>query len=178
MLKTIALLKTLERYPVFNISTFKSLTKYGENYARLVLHRLTEKGLVIRIERNKYTVHKDPLLIASHIVWPAYISMWGSIRYYNLTDQIVSIISVITPREKNNIEFCGTKIRFFKIGGDKFTGYKKENYNGTEIFVAEPEKAIADALFFKMMSPKEAEELSKKLNKGKLNKYKTLLGVK
>lgn len=169
MLTTLKLLKKLEQYPVFNIQQFKALTKYKPDYARLAIHRLIKNKLIKKIERNKYTVHNDAFLISSYISWPSYISMWSALRYYNLTDQIVNNIQVITARPRKDIEFNKIKIRFFKINKSRLTNYTKKRYENHEIFIAEPEKALADALLFKTISQKEAEEI---ISKNKLSKRK------
>lgn len=172
MLATHQLLKQLERYPLFAIQQFRALTGYSPAYARLALHRLAQQKLIIPIERNKYTVHDDPFLIASHLTWPSYISMWSALRYYNLTDQIVNDIQVVTRRARKNLIFQQVKIKFYKMRQRKRTPYLKKKYNSHEIFIAEPEQALADALYFKTISRAETEEIigQHRLNRRKLKR--------
>jgi len=154
MLNRIKLLKELEKYPVFTINIVSGITKKEKPYTRLIIHRLKKAGLIYELERDRYTLHYDPLLVASHILWPCYISSWAAIRYYNLTEQLPTMIEVITtrPKEKKEIKFAGAKIRFSRIKIENLFGYGKVSSGSYEIFMAEKEKALADALYLRQMT--------------------------
>ncbi|ODS38007.1 MAG: hypothetical protein A7316_08735 [Candidatus Altiarchaeales archaeon WOR_SM1_86-2] len=160
-MKKIILIKELEKYPVFTLGTLRRITRKERNYAKLILHRLKEEGLIFKIERNKYTVHEDPILIASNIIWPSYMSFWNALRYHNLTEQLPQNIFVLTSRARKNrkIEFMGTEIFFIKVKSRYFFGFRKEPYHNFNIFVAEPEKALVDSALFKRMSFSEISEI-------------------
>jgi predicted transcriptional regulator of viral defense system len=162
-MKKISLLKEVENYPIFNNKIIRELTKKGNNYAKLLIHRLKKEGLISEIEKNKYTVHEDPLIIASHIIWPSYLSCWTSLRYFNLTEQLPRNVFVITTRAKKEKEiiFKKTKIIFIKTKPKYFFGFKKERYNNFDIFIAEPEKAIIDSVLFKKISFSEIIDIIK-----------------
>jgi len=162
-MKKIKLLKELEKYPVFNLKTIKELTKKENSYAKLLIFRLKKEGLIFDIEKNKYSLHEDPLIIASNLIWPCYLSFWTALRYYNLTEQLPKDIFVITTRarKKNQLEFRRTKIRFIKINPKYFFGFKKERYAGFDIFIAEPEKAVIDSALFKKISFSEIASILK-----------------
>ena len=153
-MKTIALIKKLEEYPVFNLKTLKQIIEKDSNYAKLVLYRLKKYKLIFEIEKNKYTVNEDPIIAASNIIWPCYISFWSALRYYNLTEQLPHAIGVITTRtrKKREINFDNTKIIFTKIKPKYFFGYKKEMYQNFNIFIADKEKALIDSALFKKIS--------------------------
>lgn len=162
MAKTIHLLRALERYPVFNNKTFRDLTGKGSNYARLLMHRLKKGNLIYKLGRNRYTLQKDPLVVASYIVWPAYLSAWTALRYHNFTEQLPETIWVITTRQyRKVIKFHNTKIRFIIIKPKFFFGYRKERYNDFDIFMAEPEKAINDSIIFRKVSASEIFDIVK-----------------
>lgn len=153
-MKTIELLKKLEKYAVFDLSIFRQLAGADGAYARLSLHRLKEKGYVSELMRNRYTAQKDPLVVASRIVWPSYISLWSAIRHYNLTEQLPHDVWVITTRKssRKDIRFGGAKIIFVHTKPKHFFGYTKAMIGGFETFVAEPEKAIIDGMLFRKIS--------------------------
>ena len=166
-MKTLRVLRELEKHPVFDMNIFRGVAEVKGSYAKLYLHRLAKSGMIFKIERNRYTTHKNPFLIASRISWPSYISLWSALRFHNLTEQIPHTISVVTTKKRRQaaINFCGTKIVFTYIDKKCFFGYKKINYEGFEVFVAEPEKAFADALLLKKISEGEALEILKKNKK-------------
>src|SRR3989338_3117429 len=162
-MKRIKLIKELEGYPVFSLKILKELIEKDNNYAKLVLHRLKKDKLIFEIEKNKYTAYKDPLIMASNIIWPCYISFWSALRYYNLTEQLPQAISVITTRarKKREIDFGSTKIVFTKIKPKYFFGYKKERYQNFNMFIAEKEKALIDSALFKKISFSEINSVIK-----------------
>ncbi|TRZ54803.1 hypothetical protein D4Q76_01665 [archaeon] len=162
-MKTMQILKEVERYAVFNANTVRSIIKKDAEYTRLLMHRLEKAGHIFRVERNKYTVHKNAFLIASRIVWPSYISFWSALRYYNLTEQIPHAVWVISPKKKRrrSINFFGSEIFFVSAKPKYFFGFRKVNYSGFEIFVAEPEKAFVDSLLFRKISFPEMQSMIK-----------------
>jgi predicted transcriptional regulator of viral defense system len=170
------LVSALENYPVFTVKDIAGAINKKMNYAYLVAFRLKKSGVIKEIEKGKYTLENDPFVLASWIVWPSYISGWAALFFHKLTEQIPFTIHVVSTRKRKQkkIFFNGTKIEFIQIKKTAFTGFERIVYQGKEIFLAEKEKAIVDALSAKKMSINEAIELIKN-NKGKLN-MKKLLG--
>jgi predicted transcriptional regulator of viral defense system len=111
------LVKVLDSYIIFNVNTLRKLINKNKRYTRLVLHRLKKGGIITRIERNSYTTKKDPFLIASHIIWPSYISIWSALNYHHLTEQLPKVISVISTRSRKirQINVLNVEISFIKI---------------------------------------------------------------
>lgn len=155
------IVKKLEEYPTFNIDTFANIIDNDKTYAKVHLNRLKKRGIVKQIQRNVYTIQEDPLIIASRIIWPSYISLWSAYRYYNLTEQIPNKISVITTRSKSreNIQMMNTTIIFEKIRPTWFFGFSKIKIQEFEVFMAEPEKALIDAILLKKISTTEIYSL-------------------
>lgn len=160
-LSTSKLLEQLQRYPIFNHTTVARKIKVKEGYLKLFIHRLIQKKIILPIEKNKYTLYKDPWIIASHIVWPSYITGWAALRYHNLTEQLPNTIEVITSstRRKREIFFQGMKIKFITTTPTLMFGFSKLTREEKEIFVAEPEKVLLDAALFKIMSFSEISEV-------------------
>ena len=161
IMKKIKLLKVLEKSPVFNLKTVKDITGKKGSYVKILIFRLKKEGLIFEIEKNKYTVHKDPLVIASYLVWPCYLSFWTALRHHDLTEQLPNAIFVATTRAKKNrlLRFNGTEIIFTKIKPSCFFGFAKEKYRDFDIFVAEPEKAVIDSALFKKLSFSEISHI-------------------
>lgn len=166
-MKKIEIIRKLEKYPLFTFNEFVRLTNKNQAYARTYLHRLKKEGLIFQIERGKYTVFDDPMLFSSYIIVPSYISFWTAIRFYNLTEQLPRDVMIASPKPRKNIEFLGTKIRFFKT--KHVWGYRKQRYLEFDIFVADKEKSIIDSLLLKNIPFDEiakairTKELDKKL---------------
>lgn len=153
-MKTLELMKKLERYATFNLATFQKLADSSPTYARVYIHRLKKAGYVFELQKGAYTIHKDPLVVASRIVWPSYISLWSALRYHNLTEQLPHDVWVVTPRRlwRKEISFGDAKIIFVRTKPQYFFGYKKTTISNFEAFMAEPEKAILDGMLLKKIS--------------------------
>ena len=160
-METLQIVKKLQEYPTFNIDTFANIINNDKIYAKMHLNRLKNRDIVKQIQRNVYTVQEDPLIIASRIIWPSYISLWAAFRYHNLTEQISNKISVITTRSKSreNIQMMNTTISFEKIKPSWFFGFSKIKIQDFEVFIAEPEKALIDAVLLKKISTAEIYSL-------------------
>lgn len=160
-MQAIKILKQLEKYPIFNNKKIREILHCNRNYAKLYLHRLAKKELIFKIERDKYTLAQDALIIASHLVWPAYFSCWTAFRYYNLTEQLPTTLFVLSPRtrKRQEISFKYNKILFIRIPVSFMFGYRREIYQGFEIFIATPEKALLDSLYFKQISVPEIKDI-------------------
>lgn len=184
MVNRIFLLKKLEKYPVFGVRIVSNIINKDKTYSKLYLYRLKKAGLVFELERDKYSLHADPLLVASHMVWPCYISSWAAIRHYNLTEQLPTHIQVITTRSKKRrkIQFENATMEFIRIKKENFFGFGKVAYGNFEIFMAEKEKALADALYLKQMSFQTfleiLQEHKKELNMKRLKSYLAKMKVK
>lgn len=161
MVNRIQLLKELGKYPVFTSKTIADITGKGKQYANLVLFRLKKTGEITMLERDKYTMHNDPMIIAAHMSWPSYISGWAALQYHHLTEQLPFCIEVITTRARKRrmLVLSFGRIRFIKTSSKNMFGYKKEQFHGFEIFMAEKEKAIADCYAFGLVSEGELEEI-------------------
>ena len=162
-MKALQVIKKLQSYPTFGVSTIANIIDKDTAYAKVYLNRLKNKGIVKQIQRNVYTIQEDPLIIASRIIWPSYISLWTAFRYYNLTEQIPNTISIVTTRAKSreNIKIMNTMIVFERIKPSWFFGFSKIKINDFEIFMAEPEKALIDAMLLKKISTTEIYSILK-----------------
>lgn len=175
-MNAISLLKLLEAYPLFSINDFVRMTGSPVKYARNRIYRMRKAGLIFQVQKGKYTVHTDPLIYASYITVPSYISFWTAIRFYNLTEQLPNGIMVAAPKPKKRIASQG--IRFFKM--KQMWGYRKERHAGFDIFVAEREKCIIDCMLLRNLPFDETAKAisSKGLDANKLIEYAIKAGNK
>ncbi len=146
--KSLILLRRLERCPVFTQNDVAKIVNKGAPYVRTLLHRLAKAGHITRIERGKYTTHADPMLIASHLATPSYLSLWTALRFYGLIQQQPLAIFVMVPAARKAVVFADTEIIFVRTR--HLFGYRKVRYADADIFMAEKEKAIVDALLHRL----------------------------
>ena len=160
-MKTIDLLERLRRYPVFDRETFASLADLDPPSASARLSRLVKDGRMARLWRDAYTVHDDPLVIATHLAFPSYISLWYSLSYHGWTLQVPHEFSVLTTMRtfRPHIEYNGMRISFITIPKGLLFGYQKIIVGGMDVFMATPEKALVDAVVLMSISPSEVYDI-------------------
>jgi predicted transcriptional regulator of viral defense system len=136
------LLKWAEERPLFNLNEVERASGLDREQLRKKVFRLAKKGDLKRIERGLYTVHDDPLIYASNIERPSYISFWTALRYYDLTSQQPTKVQVVTGSRHEDLEDIE-----FHYSGNVF-GYEKQDYQGFELNVAEKERLLIDILAY------------------------------
>ncbi|MCD6522801.1 MAG: hypothetical protein J7K68_03550 [Candidatus Diapherotrites archaeon] len=161
--------------PVFTLKDFVDLgVPYG--YAKKRLHILVKGKKVLRIERDKYTIYEDPLIVAPYLTEPSYISLWSAMRIRNLTDQIPFGVEVITSRRryKTKIIFKGTPVFFHVVKPSMMYGYEYIPREDVRIPVARPEKIVIDAIYLKKIPIEELSDVLEASDKKLLMEYATL----
>jgi predicted transcriptional regulator of viral defense system len=114
-----------------------------KGYARLVLHRLKERGEISRV-RNGWWAFPDsvPEAVACEMSKPAYISFHSALYIHGLTTQMPRMIQLAVARNAKKYSAMGIEVREYRVKRENFNGfYRKDN-----IMIATPEKAVADCL--------------------------------
>ncbi len=132
---------------VFSPIDIKRNTKLKSSGVYSVIRRLIQEELVFSVEKGKYSVTRDPFIVASQIQQPAYISFLSGLYVLNATDQVVNRIQVVSSRRRQGIVFEGTAIDFINLPPDLMFGYRKIKKENSYIMVGELEKIILDFLY-------------------------------
>ena len=149
-------IETLGKFskPIFTVNDASMILGKDKVYTRLYLHRLKSKGVIVAVERNKYTlIDTHPYSIATNLVFPSYISFLTALHYYGMTTQIPGTIYIVSTHSKKNLDFGGYSISFIKLKKERFFGYKREKFQNKFIFIAEKEKMIIDSLLLPQYCP-------------------------
>ena len=149
------LLKLIGEEPIFKSSLLMA-GNISTSSLGMQLSRWVSEGKILQVKRGLYTVARPyrnkephPFLIANMMKKASYISLQSALKYYNIIPEYVpNITSVTTGRpEIVNIKFG--KFIFKHLKKELFWGYKeKEIIKGTVIFIAAPEKALLDLIYF------------------------------
>ena len=158
-------LSKLTKLPLFRNKDLK--LHYGIKYPEVYICRHITK--IKTIEKGKYTLHEDPLIYATQIINPSYLSFLSALNFYGYTTQIPLKATVAITKQKKELK----QIKFIKVNKRNFFGYKKIRYGDFEIFIAEKEKLLLDCLIYqKYVSISELNKLLKdNLDKEKLINY-------
>jgi len=149
------LLELIGEEPIFK----SSLLMAGNRSAfsvRLQLSRWVSEGKILQIKRGLYVVAKPyrnkephPFLIANMIKKASYISLQSALEYYGIIPEYVPKITSVTTERP---EVVNTKLGSFifkHLKKEFFWGYKERKIiKGTSVFMATPEKALLDLIYF------------------------------
>lgn len=122
--------------------------------AARVLHRLTAKGWLARLQRGSYRLipleagpearwAPHEYSVAAALVTPYYLAYATALHYYGYSEQQPGQVWIATTRRKRPLTVEGVRYRFVTLG-EKFFGHVSEPLLDGYIQVAEREKAIAD----------------------------------
>jgi predicted transcriptional regulator of viral defense system len=148
-------LKRLKRLPV--LFRKQDVEKVAPHPA-VFLARAVKKRLIHRLNRGNYINSflygfPDVEQIACFLRPPAYISCEWALNYHGIILQGPKVCSVITLStsvgKHRNVEYQGITIEFSRIAPQLFKGFYFDN----GIYMALPEKAILDTLYFRGKIP-------------------------
>jgi hypothetical protein len=140
--------------------------------ARVTCTRLVRQGILVRLKRNLYILkdrwdalpRQGKFILANVIQTPSYISLMTALDYYEVTTQLQrDFIESIAIRRTKTVEIDKNIFNYSKISPSLYFGFYKEN----KFFIASPEKAFLDSLYF--MSLKRYKFDLTSIDFGKLN---------
>ena len=126
----------------------------GADVARL-LHRLTAKRWLQRLERGKYRLvpleagpeahwAEHEFLIAAALVQPYYLAYATALHYHGYSERRPRPVWIATTRRKRPATVRGITYRFVTLSEHKFFGHTTVELLDRSVQIAEREKAIAD----------------------------------
>jgi len=125
------------------------ITHYHKAYAYTYLNRLATRGELVRVEKGKYALPgTPPSVIASNLIHPSYISLLFGLYLHHRTTQIPTVIDIISPVSKKQIDYNGYSISFVKIPPGRMFGYSSERAGENWMMsLGDLEKVIIDCLY-------------------------------
>lgn len=136
---------------VFSPREFKDFFNVSANTASAFLKRNIKSGLFLKL-RNGFYMLKDSspsvYLIANRLYQPSYISLEKALSYYGIIPETVYTITSITTKSTREFTTPRANFSYQRIKKSAFTGYSPKKIEGSTVFMAEPEKALADYLYF------------------------------
>lgn len=181
-LKPLAVLKKLKEKKInlFTPLEFKRIFGVSSDAASWFIKNYVKKGLFIKLKNGLYALAEDPpsqYVIANRLYEPSYISFDAALSFHEVIPETVYAITAATPKATREFTSAGALFTYQKIKKGVYIGYKPIKHLGETILMAEPEKALADYLYFvdlkKRRSEYERMDLSK-IKKGKLISYAKL----
>lgn len=118
------------------------------------LETYTKQGMFVRLKQGLYALEQRfPTAeeIANALYKPSYISFEYALAKYGIIPEMVYTVTSATTKPTRAIVAAGLGFDYFKIKRQAFTGYvlvKEETVRSSAVLIAEPEKAVADYLYF------------------------------
>ena len=161
---------------VFKIADLERLTGKGKDYLYLFISKSRE---IKRVQNGiYYLAGTDRAEIASSICRPSYISLAYALMYYGAIDQVIGTIKVVTGKRHRKIQNAyGITIEFKTVKKILLYGYRRIG----GVVIADPEKAVVDALYLGEDLKYAKEALANlhaegRINLDKLRRYAELTG--
>lgn len=155
----------------YTVSDLLKILNLKRKSVYVILNRLVKSGILIRLKNGIYQKNFSPLNIekvVNQFYYPSYLSFESALSKYGVISQIPYLYTFTTLRKTKKITLAGCKVEYHKIKKDLYFGYKLID----GIFIAEPEKAFLDLMYFVSYGK---EKILEKINIKKLNKKKVLL---
>ena len=164
---------------IFSPLEFRRIFNVKKSAAAFFINHHLKSGLFIKLKNGLYALKvrlPSEFEIANKVYSPSYISLEYALMYYGIIPETVYTITSVTTKPTrefiiNNISYTYSKIK--KIA---FKGYLRKPIDRNIIFIAEPEKAFVDYLYFVDLGQKPVYDRIdvNKLSKNKLIKYAKL----
>jgi len=169
---------------------FRRLFDLPAPRAHRVLHRLVIDGALDRLRRGRYLVSGPggpslpPLVLATRLVEPSYVSFWSALHFYGWTEQAPRQIQVANTRWSGRRRLDAYAFSLVRVAPRRFFGYALAREGDSEFPVAEPEKALLDALYLPRLAGGTAAvraclaEALEALDEERLAEYAIRMGVR
>lgn len=157
---------------VFSPQDLQHLFGASEISLRFLLTRAVKRGDVLKFRRALYGLAAYPpseLEIANQLYRPSYISFTFALSYYHIVPETVYAITSATPRTTASFTVLEKQFVYHRIKRAAFTGYTAEKVNQRTVWIAEPEKALIDTLYFVAL---KKQGLPERLDLARLSKQK------
>ncbi|MDD3906384.1 MAG: hypothetical protein PHS46_07680 [Candidatus Omnitrophica bacterium] len=126
--------------------------------------------LFLKVKNGLYALRADPPqeeAIANRLYAPSYISFEYAMARYGIIPESVYAVTSATTRITREFIVNNKSFAYSRIKKQAYRGYKVEKIGDVTVLMAEPEKALADYLYFVDLKRKS---LNERLNVRKLKK--------
>ncbi len=174
------------KYYVFSFEDLLTLY-YNENKQNLkqMLYRWKQKNWIRSLKKGLYELtYPDEYIIpdmyiANKLYSPSYVSLETALSNYSIIPEVSMAVTSITTKPTRQFKNVHGLFIYHTLRPEFFTGYYIEKQGKFEIFIAEPEKALIDFIYFKTYRNKKFNLQEERLdfdiissfNKKKLKKY-------
>ena len=159
---------------VFTPREFSGVLGIPLNTGAVFIARNLKSGLFLKL-RNNYYMLKDSLpslyAIANKLYQPSYVSLESALSHYGIIPETVYAVTSVTAKPTREFKTPQGVFSYQRIKKSVFGDYSPVSIEGHVVLLAEPEKALADYLYFVDL---KKISLNDRLNFKNINKEKFL----
>lgn len=125
------------------------------------LEQQTKEGLFLRLKKGLYTLKTDQPEeeeIANRLYQPSYLSFEYALAYYGILLESPYTITSATTKPTRLFEVSNLAYSYNSISVKAYTGYYLKKVQNKEFLIAEPEKALADYLYFAKLNHRDPND--------------------
>jgi len=137
--------------PFFDLATAVQLSGEQRAGLRTQLYRWVKQGKLLRLRRGMYAladrfrkVPINPAELANHLYRPSYLSGLWALGFYGLIPEKVETFTSVTPRVPRQFQNELGNYEYRNVKQSAFFGYRNASLQGSQVLLAEPEKALLD----------------------------------
>lgn len=157
---------------LFSIKNAQDILGVKREVARVTLHRWVRNENLVRLKRGLYAIRGNVpphVYLANKLREPSYISLEFALSYHRIIPETVYEITSVTTKSPRRFTADNTRFTYRHIKRSAFFGYGPRKQGNFTFFLANPEKAYVDLVYFRMLS--QRPPLSR-FHKHKLNAQK------
>lgn len=157
---------------VFTPLAFTRLFGATPTQTKYFLEEQARNGLLVRLKRGLYALQTEPLAeqeIANALYQPSYLSFEYALAFYNILPEMPHLITSATTKPTRLFSVAGREYAYHTLKPAAYTGYTRHILSGRPVLMAEPEKAVADYLYYVSLGKKPRND---RLITGSLNREK------
>lgn len=137
---------------VFTGKDFQRVFQAPPTSTKYYLEKFADEGLFLRIKRGVYALKTDQPAeeeLANALYKPSYISFEYALAYWNILPEMPYQITSATTKPTRTFEVGeGVTYTYFTIKKEAYTGYSLQKKDNKSFLIADPEKALADYLYY------------------------------
>lgn len=182
ILKPLKIEETLRERQIrlFSQDEFRRLFGVTEYAAQNFIKNHT-KDLLIKLRNGLYASRLNPpseMEIANRLLAPSYISFEYALSRYGIIPESAYSITSATTKITREFTAQGKVYEYNKIKPIAYRGYRTEKQGSATVLIAEPEKALADYLYFVDLKLKKLNDRlrTRHLKKTEVMRYASLFG--
>ncbi|MEX1139144.1 MAG: hypothetical protein WEB33_02005 [Bacteroidota bacterium] len=146
-------------FPIVLSNGFANGDARGQSPAQAVRNQLSrwqKRGLIVRLKNGMYLLNEHDrkinpsrVFLANQMCVPSYVSLEYALAYYGLIPERVVEVTSVTTKKTLEITNPTGRYSYRHLKPSAFTGFRLAgDENGMQVFLAEPEKAVVDFLYF------------------------------